>query len=137
MTLSFLLEGLTQMMRKLAVAALTCVAMLLVTSESFAGARGKSFKIDVDDGTKAAVAFNAVGFGMLVHVPDADVPGTYFEVGNGILFPSFVLGVSVGGDYVGFFLARCADPLGANNATMTGSGIGTTGPYTFKGAEKN
>lgn len=125
------------MMRKLSMVAVAFAAMFLVSSESFAGVRGKSFKVDVSDGTKAAAAFNAIGVGMLVHVPGADVEGTYIEIGNGLLFPSFVFGASISGEYVGFLFARCSDPLGANNATMTGSGFGTTGVYTFKGAEKN
>ncbi len=124
------------MNRKLAVIGLVFAAMLVVTNQSFAGARGKSFKIDVSDGTKAAVAFNAVGAGMLVHVPGSDVNGTYIEIGAGAVIPSLVIGVSVSSDYVGFFVARCTDPLAAA-ATMTGNGIGSTGAYSFKGAEKN
>ncbi len=124
------------MNRKFAMVGLTLAAMFLVTSESFAGARGKSFKIDVDDGSKAAAAFSDPGNDLLVHIDGSDVPGTYFEFGNGILFPSFVFGISVSDDYSGFFFARCTDPI-AGDATMVGSGFGSTGEYTFKGAEKN
>lgn len=123
------------MIRKFAMVGLAFVAMFLLADESFAGARGKSFKIDVSDGTKAAIAFNATGLGMTVHVPGADVPGTFIEIGDGTVIPSLVIGSSISSQYIGFFVARCSDPANAA-ATLTGNGLGTTGPYTFKGAEK-
>ena len=121
------------MMRKMAVTGLMFAFVFAVAGNSFAGATGKSYKIDVSDGTKAAVAFDVNGTDMLVPTPGADVKGKYTELPpNGAI--SIVIGRSFSQDYLGFFVATQVQLL--KPSTLTGYGIGTTGFYTFKGLQK-
>lgn len=121
------------MNRNLAVAGLMLAFVLATAGNSFAGATGNSYKIDVSDGTKAAVYFDVNGTTLHVHVPGADVEGRYAELPpNGAI--SIVIGNSFSSQYLGFFVATQSAVLAPS--TLTGWGLGSTGFYTFKGAVK-
>lgn len=123
------------MMRQLSVVGLTLVALFAATNNSFAGVAGRSYKIDVEDGTKAGIAFDINGTDMLVHVPGADVEGSYTETPPGGLF-SVVIGTSVSRDYLGFFVATQFEIPILVPSRLQGFGLGSTGFYQFKGAVK-
>lgn len=123
------------MLRSLSVAGLAVLAVFAVADNSFAGVAGRSYKIDVSDGTKAAVAFDINGTDLLVHVPGADVGGTYTETPAGGLF-SVVIGSSFNKDYLGFFVATQWEIPLLSPSKLSGFGLGSTGYYTFKGAVK-
>lgn len=122
------------MVRAMVLAALGAAFLVTTADQSYAGATGKSFTIEVSDGTDAAAAFDVNGT-VLVHVPGADVSARYVEFGAGILTPSFIFAFTISEDYSGFFFANCSDPLN-DVATISGSGYGTTGAYTFVGVER-
>ncbi len=126
-------RGDLRMMRNVAVSGFVCALVLAAASNSYAAAAGNSYKIDVSDGTKAAVAFDGMTNAMLVHVPGADVAGTYREVGGNI---SIVIGTSVSKTYLGAFVALQVGFGKVIPSTLTGFGLGTTGVYTFTGAVK-
>lgn len=122
------------MLRPLILTVLGGMCLVAMTDQSFAGATGKSFEVEVSDGTDAAAAFNPDGT-VLVHVPGADVTARYFEFGTGFFVPSTIFAIAITDEYAGFFFANCRDPLD-ELATINGSGFGTTGGYTFVGVEK-
>lgn len=124
------------MLRNLGLFVLVGAVVCALTSNSEAGARGNSFKVESSDGTKAGVAFDLIA-GVTVHTPDADVNGIYTETA---LTPP-VLGLSAvsaggfGDGYVGGFNALVIDFLVAP-AQIYGVGVGSTGIYFFAGTEK-
>lgn len=123
------------MLRQLSVVGLTLVALFAATNDSFAGVAGRSYKIDVDNGVKAGIAFHANGTDLLVHVPGADVEGSYTETPPGGL-ASVVIGTSFSREYLGFFVATQFEIPLLVPSRLTGFGLGSTGFYQFKGAVK-
>lgn len=126
------------MLRQLAVAGLAVVAVFAMTDNSFASVKGRSYRVETSDGVNAGIFFDNNGTNMTVHVPGADIKGTYTEAGDTI---SVVNGSHVGLDYLGSFVGLQVEIKLGNivlvPSQMQGIGFGTTGIYTFKALAKN